>query len=522
MKYLKLILICYMAGNISLQARQKEFESTIDKVTVFSKGAQVERKAEVALIRGEQQVIIKNLPKNLDESTITVKPVRSVIRSISYRIDYLKKEKVRVAEELKLYEQIETYEKQIADLAVQLEIIDEEVSFIKANRSVSGKLKGNSLNEIKGINEYYSDRITALYKLRHDYSNQIADSRQKVKKIKQQLNYRKNTVNESAGELLLTIEANGSLTEKLVISYYIEEAGWFPSYDFRVKNVNSPMEAVYKANVSQQTGEDWKEVDVVISSANPKETSRAPEMDIWRIDRFVAPPFEKKPSTQSGVEGEVSGRVVSATDGEGLPGINVLIKGTTIGTITDIDGNYSIQVPDDQVVLEFSFIGMKSQSRLVGDRAVVNVALEENTQQLEEVVVTGYQGTIRRNLTGSVSGVTGASPGIRIRGIGSIKPTLTISSNIITKSGQVDFELTIKGKQTVISGQRKKALDMLTYEVDADYQYICSPRYNTGVFLFAYISDWEDLNLLSGEINLFYEGVYKGKTLLDINSSSDT
>jgi TonB-linked SusC/RagA family outer membrane protein len=100
----------------------------------------------------------------------------------------------------------------------------------------------------------------------------------------------------------------------------------------------------------------------------------------------------------------VSGQVTEEK-GEPLPGVNVLIKGTTIGTTTDASGNYTLEVPDENSVLVFSFIGYVSQEVVVGNRTVINLSLVADMQALEEVVVVGY-GTVRKSdLTGAVGTV---------------------------------------------------------------------------------------------------------------------
>ncbi|MHB9143062.1 MAG: SusC/RagA family TonB-linked outer membrane protein, partial [Paludibacter sp.] len=148
---------------------------------------------------------------------------------------------------------------------------------------------------------------------------------------------------------------------------------------------------------------------------------------------------------------KVKGRVVD-NKGESLLGVNVLIKGTTNGVITDSEGNYSITVPAGDAILRFSYIGYVNQEIKVGDKAVINVTLAENTQGIDEVVVVGYGSMKKSDLTGSVSSVkteelasipvrsatealqgkvagvtitsTGGSPGtapsVRIRGIGTV------------------------------------------------------------------------------------------------------
>lgn len=102
----------------------------------------------------------------------------------------------------------------------------------------------------------------------------------------------------------------------------------------------------------------------------------------------------------------VSGRVTSATDGEALPGVNVIVKGTQIGTITDNDGAYQVTAPSAQDTLVFSFVGFIEQEAGIQGRSVINVELQIDELFLDEVVVIGYGEVQRRDLTGSVSSVT--------------------------------------------------------------------------------------------------------------------
>ena len=114
-----------------------------------------------------------------------------------------------------------------------------------------------------------------------------------------------------------------------------------------------------------------------------------------------------KPAPQQDVTKKVSGEVKDSK-GMTLPGVTVIIKGTTVGVATDINGKYAITltgIPDP--VLIFSSVGMKSKEVKVGTNEVINVVLEEDTQVLEEVVVAGYQTVHKRNVTGSISRVSG-------------------------------------------------------------------------------------------------------------------
>lgn len=111
-------------------------------------------------------------------------------------------------------------------------------------------------------------------------------------------------------------------------------------------------------------------------------------------------------------ERTISGTVTSADDGSPIPGVNVLLKGTTKGTITDAQGFYSINIPPQSGTLVYSFIGFQTKEVAIGKNPIVNVSLQTDIQELSEVVVTGYATQSRKETLSS---------GVRIRGVSTIK-----------------------------------------------------------------------------------------------------
>src|SRR5690606_28006748 len=101
----------------------------------------------------------------------------------------------------------------------------------------------------------------------------------------------------------------------------------------------------------------------------------------------------------------VTGKVVSSADGVGIPGVNIIVKGTSTGTVSDVDGMYTVTLQGADQVLVFSSIGFVTQEIPVAGRKVVDVVLMEDMQNLDEVVVVGY-GTVKKSdITGAVSQV---------------------------------------------------------------------------------------------------------------------
>ncbi len=167
----------------------------------------------------------------------------------------------------------------------------------------------------------------------------------------------------------------------------------------------------------------------------------------------------------------ITGRIVAKEDGSALPGVNVLVKGTTVGTVTDVDGNFRVSVSSNDATLVFSFIGYQTQELVVGDRTVIDLQLDTDVHQLAEVVVTaqglerdqrslGYslqsvsgnaiqqrsEPNVLNSLQGKVAGVNivgssgapGASTNINIRGItsfnGSNQPLVVVDGIIFSNA----------------------------------------------------------------------------------------
>ena len=102
---------------------------------------------------------------------------------------------------------------------------------------------------------------------------------------------------------------------------------------------------------------------------------------------------------------KIRGQVTEKSTGNPLPGVNVLVKGSGEGTVTDLDGNYSLLVPGSDAVLVFSYIGFLPVEQVVGSRGTIDISLEPDIRALNEVVVVGYGTQIKRNVTGSVAQV---------------------------------------------------------------------------------------------------------------------
>lgn len=150
---------------------------------------------------------------------------------------------------------------------------------------------------------------------------------------------------------------------------------------------------------------------------------------------------------------EVSGVVISGEDNFPLPGVSILVKGTTTGTVTDVDGNFTITVNSDNPVLVFSFIGFMTQEVEVGARTTLDITLAPDTKSLEEVVVVGYGEQKKETITGSVATVKGKeltkSPAVNLSNSLAGRMAGVVAVNRSGEPGYDGSSIRIRGSNTL-------------------------------------------------------------------------
>ncbi|GAA4810840.1 mucoidy inhibitor MuiA family protein [Litoribaculum gwangyangense] len=506
MKKIIILIFCLiLSKTYSQEITEKKVETKVNEVTVFIQDAQITRKKTIDLKQGTTILKFINLSPFIDAKSIQVKANGKVtVLSVNHQqnyIDKLDKQK----ELLDLEQNFQEFEDKINLEKTYLDILKEELVFLQENRSIGGKNQELSVTNLKDASNFYSTKLSTLKLKEIDINKRLKDLNNSKSDLDLQIKTLTSKRDFPNGEILVKVESENFTKADFELSYLVGNSGWFPSYDIRAKNINEPIEITYKANVKQDTKIDWTNVKLSLSSANPNITGVAPELKTYYLNYNTLPPSYNLSSN------EIKGKVFDE-ENLPLPGVNVIVEGTTIGTSTDFDGNYSITIPNFSSQLVFSYIGYESQILPITNSSL-NVYMKEDSQSLDEVVIVGYgskkRESITKNLDGKVSG-------LQIRGANSIQ----IPSNQVVKQTTVDFVIDIP--YSVKSDNKSYSVDMANYKLPAEYKYICVPKIDKDAFLIANISDWEKYNLLEGEANLFFEETYVGKTLLDIRYASDT
>lgn len=506
-----LILGLFFSSAYSQEPAEKIVKTEVNEVTVFLEGAQIISKKKVELLQGTTIIRFTELSPFIDPKSIQIKAEGDItVMSVNHQQNYLNM--LEKSNELKdLEKSLENVVDKIKLENTYLSIIKEELAFLQENRDIGGKNEGISVLNLQEASEFYSNKLTALKLKEIERNKTLEDFNKQKSNIENQIQTLSNKKEFPSGEIIVKVEAKKNGIFPVELSYIVSNAGWFPSYDIRAKNINEPIQLIYKANVRQDTKMDWNNVKLKFSSSNPNVSGVAPELRPYFLNYNTFPPTYK--STSNTIRGKVTD-----SQGEPLPGVNVIVQGTTIGTITDVTGNYTITIPNNANQLTYSYIGYLSQTIQISGNTM-NITLVEDLQSLDEVVVIGY-GTNKKVVTdalqGRAAGINVEKQEIRIRGTSSLQvPTAQVENQTT-----VDFE--IKTPYTIKSENKNYTVDMEVYELPAEYQYYCVPKIDKDAFLIANVIDWEKYNLLEGEANIFFEETYVGKTLMDVRYASDT
>ncbi|NDC29877.1 MAG: mucoidy inhibitor MuiA family protein [Bacteroidetes bacterium] len=274
--------------NTPHKTNEKITNNTITKVTVFRSQAQITRLASIDANEGVHNVIFDKLSPYINMNSVEVKADQAItILSVSNRNQYLNKEEK--PESIKLMEDsLENLNASLADFKADKETIVFQKELMLANKNVGSNQTGVKTDELedlmalyhKKLNEFKTDWFR-LTKLENKY-NEIKQ------KFEQQLAEYNNGQMQLTNEIVVSIKANRELQNaKIELSYLVSNVSWQPFYDIRIKDTKSPVNIMCKAKVTQGTGEDWKNVMLKLTTANPAEGGNKPELQTNWLRFFV-------------------------------------------------------------------------------------------------------------------------------------------------------------------------------------------------------------------------------------------
>ena len=501
-----LLLICTLS-----RAQNSTFlKSDIDAVTVYRDGAEVRRSAVLRLPPGRQTLILGEITAALVENSLQVTcPNKDVlILSVRHRHRYGGRT-VDTADQNRINSTLEELLARERRLRTHIAIGEEEESVLQANRDLGGTATGLNAEDLERGVRYHRDRLAAIRLDRLALQDSLREIDETRKELGIQLNRsRADSLPDVFSEVVVELETTLPVTDSIFVSYLVRDAGWDPSYDLRVADLDQPLTLDFSARVRQRTGENWHEVKLTLSTGNPVRSATAPELQTWLLAPYRKPPVYDRsdPGLVTTEVGTVSGYV--AADGLPLIGATVTVPSTSIGTVTDVDGFFTLSVPQGTKTLRVSYTGYEDRVVAINGRQL-NIEMQEVSALLDEVVVVGYgRSNVLRQIKGKVQGGSGENGPPPVPTLVDRQPT-TLNYLINTPF-------------TVPSDTASRVVRIERHLVPAIFRHTAVPKVDERVFLSAVIRDWEAYDLISGELQLFVGGAFRATSRLAVEQTSDS
>ena len=422
----KFITILLFALSGMVFAQKPVFTTAkVNAVTVYFNAAEISQTAHLNLPAGTHEIVIKNVANYLNENTVQIGAPSSLsVLSSQFTNDYISEYDIDESSPAikKVRDSIKIVQKELDRLNNTRTSEMKTIEILDRNQQVYGANTGLSVTELMKMVEYYKTKRTEI-------SNTIDVLNEREKKLsdlltklntKLEINSTKEEKN-ATGKLVLQVMNQTAGAVTLDVSYLTNNARWSPFYELRADNIASPVNMLYKAQVVQNTGVDWRKVKLTLSSGIPNQNNQAPVINPW----FLA---------------------------------------------------YQQIYP-----------------------AVPQV--KANHDRLEEVTV-------------SAVGIRGKASGLQSRS--------TVSDYTMINENQLNISFDIDIPYDILSNGKTHSVSLKEIKLPATYKYYAAPKLDKESFLLAEISDYGKYNLLKGEANIIFEGMYVGKTLVNPGQTSDT
>jgi uncharacterized protein (TIGR02231 family) len=433
-------IILFIAA-YAFASTEKTIKSSVKKVTVFTQAAQVFRSSNVSLNPGVTDLVFTGISPFINAASVQAGGKGNfIVLEVKHNIKYPEPPKPTDGSLPKeIQQEIKQTEDSLSELGFTKEELFErknalqmEKDMIMKNKLAHGEGKSDSLAVLKQAMEFFRLKL-------NDINSQLGQIKRKEKvnadhtaKLTARLNDLKTYKNsedpakkyEPTHEVIITVSADEAVTAAVELSYMVSQAGWTPSYDLRSSTSSAPVQLTYKANVYQNSGEEWNDVKLKLSTGNPNKGNIKPVLPPWYLNYFY--------------------------------------------------GKREVQITG----------GARSMSK---ENVYNSIEDTKATKDLDQM-----------------------SPAESAANYSQMIETMT----------NVEFD--IKLSYSIPSDGKSHMVSIKNSELPANYYHFLVPKMDSEAFLIAKVTGWENLNLLPGRANVFYEGTYVGETVLNPSVINDT
>ena len=511
-------------SNLQGETTQK-LGSKVRFATIFQGQVLVTREASIDLTEGPHKLLVSNLTTSLVDASVRV----SGSGTGKAKILEVKTETVFTAESQDAF--IKKSNQKLDSLSFLIQSIEDEILVLQSQKNFIESLKAETTQQInkeiavrKPTIQDWQLMLKFISQNLNEINTSIRQANQKINKLKDvkraiERNMREASSNRGKNykEITVSVLVENPGKQTFLVSYLVRAASWYPMYDARVDLNNQKVEWIYYGMIQQNTGEDWNDINLTLSTAMPMTVDRIPMLTPQYID-LSKPGSQIRSKAYSKIQpgyfrvtyredknlprgkGRISGRVYDRSTREPLIGVNVIVEGTTLGASTNTNGDFTIDNLDPgDYTLQFNYIGYRNLKAniYVYDKknTQLNIALEETTIELGEAIVV----TAER-----------------------LKPEDMgyLTSDVRASQGSVVFDIPVK--TSIPSDNSAHKVTIAIESLDVLPSYTTTPKIMQTAFLQGKIVNSSTYPFLEGDVNVFLGNEFVNQTSIDYISSKDT
>lgn len=485
-------LLIVLVSAITFAQKPIFTSAKIKSATIYSNSAELNHVASATLPAGTSEIIIKNVANYINENTIQIGvPSFITVLSVQFTRNYVSEYEIDESnpEIKKVRDSIVFLQKEMKKIGNEKIALLKTIELLDKNQSVAGTNSGLNVAELMKLVDYYRVKRKELSNYISLINENETKLNEKIKSLNSKLEFNINqTDKNSEGKLVLQVMTNVAGMVNFNINYITSNASWVPFYDLRSENINSTIDLLYKAKVVQNTGIDWKNIKLTLSSGNPTQNNTAPLLQAWFL-RYGYPKYKDynqgtTSNTIQSLQGKVSGLMISDKN--------------EAETSIVLRGNRSVSQNNESLVV---IDGVISDSNTLQN---INPTHIKKTE-----VIKGEQGA-------ALYGEAGRNGVIIVTTKNGLGDYTEINENQLNVSFEIDIPYDI------LSNGKSHSVTLKEIKLPATYKYYAVPKAEKEAFLLAEINDYSKFNLLPGEANIIFEGMYVGKTIINPNQTSDT
>ena len=525
-------------------AQLKPVESKVIEATVFKDRAMVTRSADVNLQKGENTIIFSELTTDIKDESVRISAAgNGEIKILDVKVERKFTTEIRKESSNELQKKIDALKSEMLIASDQIAIYDSKKQFIESLKAESVKYANqkilsstNSTKEWTDILNFVDKNLKEIYSGIREQAVKRSRLEEEIKAIQLNMNQSKDIEQKNYKEIMVKIDASQNTKAEVQASYIVNSASWYPIYDARVDSKSKQVELSLFGMIQQSTGEDWNDVKLTFSTADPSSVKSLPKLDPWFLDINPLPYKNNTGNFRGAIEeiqfqaggytasydqnwglpkgmGAITGYVTDAETGEPLIGANVTLNGTSIGSASDVNGKYYIpNVNAGTYNIKIAYIGYNSVNAYINviEKNVtnLNMPLTASDISMDEVVVISERPMIEKSSSNSV------------RIIDSDLQSGTIYSDVKAKDISTTFE--INTKNTIPSDNSAHKVTIAINNLPIDFSYTSIPKVLPNVYVKGKAANKNDYPLLEGEINIFVDNDFVNRTFISTIVPTDT